>query len=371
MAETMRAYRMVEWGGAPRAAEVPVPAPAAGQVLVRVAGCGLCRSDLTMRRMPRSGGERLGWTVPFTLGHETAGWVAALGAGVDGLAEGDAVALAAAASCGTCWFCVRGLDNDCPHGLAGRGYGRDGGLADYVLVTGRRGLLPLGGLDPAHAGPLTDAGATAYHAVRRALPRITAGGTAVVLGAGGLGLFAVQFLRALTAARVVAVDPGPDRRALAQEAGAVPVDGVDASTAGRLRQLTGRAGADAVLDFVGTDETIAAGVAAVRAGGAYGLVGSAGGRLAKPWFGTLPRDGEVYTFQGATIADTQEAIALAGAGLIHNRVEEFGFDAVDEAYSRLAAGSLTGRAVVVFDRRPPQPSGVEPLPNANNIRVES
>ncbi|WP_143162756.1 zinc-binding dehydrogenase, partial [Couchioplanes caeruleus] len=184
----------------------------------------------------------------------------------------------------------------------------------------------------------------------RALPRITAGGTVAVLGAGGLGLFAVQFLRVLTAARVVAVDPGSDRRALAEEAGAVPLDGVDASTAGRLRQLTGRTGADAVLDFVGTDETIAAGVAAVRAGGAYGLVGSAGGRLTKPWFGTLPRDGEVYTFQGATIADASEVISLAGAGLIHNRVEEFAFDALDEAYARLAAGTLDGRAVIVFDR---------------------
>lgn len=367
--EMMRAYRMVEWGGAPQAVTVPVPAPGAGQVLVRVAGCGLCRSDLTMRRMPRTAGERLGWAMPYTLGHETAGWVAALGAGVDGLAEGDAVALAASASCGTCWFCLRGLDNGCPHGLAGRGYGRDGGLADYVLVTGRRGLLPLGGLDPRHAGPLTDAGATAYHAVRRALPRITAGGTVVVLGAGGLGLFAVQFLRVLTAARVVAVDPDPDRRALAEDAGAVPLDGVDAGTAGHLRRLTG-AGADAVLDFVGADETIAAGVTAVRAGGAYGLVGSAGGRLAKPWFGTLPRDGEVFTFQGATIADAQEVIALAGAGAVRNRVEEFAFGAVDEAYARLAAGTLTGRAVVAVDRYQRRLSDVESLPNANTIRVK-
>ncbi|MFI7600420.1 alcohol dehydrogenase catalytic domain-containing protein [Actinoplanes sp. NPDC049681] len=350
MGETMRAYRMVEWGRAPQAVEVPVPAPGAGQVLVRVAGCGLCRSDLTMRRMPRTAGERLGWAMPFTLGHETAGWVAALGTGVDGLAEGDPVALTASASCGTCWHCLRGLDTGCPHGLAGRGYGRDGGLAEYVLVTGRRGVLPLGGLDPAHAGPLTDAGATAYHAVRRALPRISAGGTVVVLGVGGLGLFAVQFLRVLTAARVVAVDPDPGRRALADEAGAVPCEGVNAETSGRLRRLTGSSGADAVLDFVGTDETIAAGVAAVRPGGAYGLVGSAGGRLCAPWFGTLPRDGEVFTFQGSTIADAQEVIALAGAGLIRNPVEEFAFEAVEEAYARLAAGTLTGRAVIVSGR---------------------
>ena len=347
----MRAYRMTGWGEAPAHTEVPVPAPGPGEVLIRVAGCGLCRSDLTMRQMPRKIGERLGWRMPFTLGHEIAGRVAATGPGVTGpgftgpgitgpggagLAVGTPVALTASASCGTCWHCVRGLDNSCPHGLAGRGYGRDGGLADYVLA-GSRSVLPLAGLDPRHAGPLTDAGATAYHAVRRALPRIVPGGTAMVLGAGGLGAFAVQFLRVLTAARVVAVDLDPARRAYAESVGAH-----------ETRSDVEAAHADAVLDFVGTDATIAAGIAAVRPGGAYGLIGSAGGRLDRPWFGTLPRDGEVYTFQGSTIADAQEVVALAAAGLIRNQVEEFPFEKAGEAYERLAAGTLTGRAVVLL-----------------------
>jgi propanol-preferring alcohol dehydrogenase len=345
----MRAYRMTGWTATPSAVEVPVPRPGPGQVLVRVAGCGLCRSDLTMSRMPQVAGERLGWAMPYTLGHETAGWIAALGAGVAGHTEGDPVALAAAGSCGTCWHCVRGLDNSCPRGLTGRGYGRDGGLADYVLVDDRRSLLRLGTLDPRRAGPLTDAGATAYHAVRRALGRVTPGGTAVVLGAGGLGAFAVQFLRVLTGARVVAVDTSPERVAHARAIGAHEgLPGVDESTVKQVRVLTEGRGADAVLDFVGTDETIAAGVASVRPGGAYGLIGSAGGKLDRPWFGALPRDGEIYTFQGGTIADAQEVLALAGAGLIRNDVEEFGFAETGEAYARLAAGTLTGRAVILL-----------------------
>ncbi|WP_030437132.1 alcohol dehydrogenase catalytic domain-containing protein [Actinoplanes subtropicus] len=326
----MRAFRLTDWGAAPAHEEVPVPSPGPGQVLVRVAGCGLCRSDLTMRQMPRPVGEKLAWQMPFTLGHETAGW----------LDDGTPVALAATASCGTCWFCVRGLESGCPHGLTGRGYGRDGGLAEYVLAD-RRGVLPLGGLDPRHAGPLTDAGATAYHAVRRALHRIVPGGAAVVIGAGGLGAFAVQFLRVLTSARVIAVDPLAGRVAYAETIGAHEV-------MSDVELLPRRLGADAVLDFVGSDQTIAAGIAAVRPGGAYGLIGSAGGRLERPWFGTLPRDGEVYTFQGSTIADAQEVIALAGAGLVRNQVEEFPFEKVEEAYERLAAGTLTGRAVVVL-----------------------
>ncbi|GAA2643510.1 oxidoreductase [Paractinoplanes durhamensis] len=315
---------------------MPEPEPGPGQVLIRVAGCGLCRSDLTMRQMPKPVGERLGWRMPFTLGHETAGWVAATGPGVTGLDVGAPVALTPADSCGTCWFCLRGLDNSCPAALTGRGYGRDGGLAEFVL-TGLRGVLPLAGLDPRHAGPLTDAGATAYHAVRRALPRIAPGGTVAVLGAGGLGAFAVQFLRVLTAARVVAVDIDPARLAYAESVGAHEVQ-----TSLDRKRL------DAVLDFVGTDATIAGGLAALRPGGAFGLIGSAGGRLERPWFGSLPRDGEVYTFQGSTIADAQEVIALAEAGLIRNQVDEFAFEKAAEAYERLAAGTLTGRAVVLL-----------------------
>lgn len=344
----MNAYRMVDWGQPPRMVEVPVPQPGPGQVLVRVAGCGLCRSDLTMRAMPRTVGERLGWAMPFTLGHEIGGWVAATGAGVAGVTEGDAVAVVSAASCGTCWYCLRGMDNSCPRGLAGRGYGRDGGLAPYVLVDQARALLRLAHVQARTAGPLTDAGATAYHAVRRALPRIVPGGTAVVLGTGGLGAFAVQFLRLLTPARVVAVDTSEQRREYAQALGAHhAVPGVGESTRDDLRAVVGPRGADAVLDFVGTDETIGVGCASVRPGGAFGLVGSGGGRLQAAWFGGLPRDGEVYTFQGGTIADVQEVLALADAGLIRNDVEELPIEDVEDAYTRLAAGTLPARAVVV------------------------
>jgi alcohol dehydrogenase, propanol-preferring len=349
MTGTMRAYRMTDWAAPPRAVEVPVPSPGPGQLVVRVAGCGLCRSDLAMRRLPRAMGERLGWTMPYTLGHETAGWLAAAGSGVTGLAEGDPVALVSAASCGTCWYCLRGLDNSCPRGVVGRGYGRDGGLADYVLVDHRRAVLALTSLDPRGAGPLTDAGATAYHAVRRALPRVTAGGTVVVFGAGGLGAFAVQFLRVLTAARVVAVDTNPDRLGYARTVGAHEgLVGVGDTTVDEIRSLCDGPGADAVLDFVGIDATIAAGVASVRPGGAYGLVGAAGGKLDRAWYGALPRDGEVYTFQGGTVADVQEVLGLAAAGLVRNEVEEFGFADIGEAYGRLAAGTLSGRAVVVL-----------------------
>ena len=332
----MRAYRVVQWEQPPELVEVEQPTAGPGQVVVRVAGNGLCHSDAMMSQIPASIGEMLGWQVPFTLGHEIAGHVHEVGAGVTGVGVGDPVALVSPTSCGTCRYCLRGQDSACPHGLAGRGYGRDGGLADYVLVESTRSLLPLGDLDPVEAGPLTDAGATAYHAVRRVVPRLPPGSTAVVIGAGGLGSFAVQLLRVLTPATVVAVDTNEARLAIAAELGAHDV---------RL-ELAGAAVADAVLDFVGVDATISAGATATRPYGAFGVVGAAGGTFKGPWYGGLPKDADVFTFQGSTIADAQDVVTLAAAGVIRSEVDVFPLDRVADAYDALEHGRLRGRAVV-------------------------
>lgn len=347
----MRAFRLTAWETPASLVAAPVPEPGPGQVRVRVAGCGLCHSDLAMMAMPGAMGEALGWQIPFTLGHETAGWIEATGPGVDlppGLALGDAVALVSPSSCGTCRWCLAGRENACPNGLVGRGYGRDGGLAELVVVDDVRSLVALGGLDPAVAGPLTDAGATSHHAVARALPRVRADGTVVVIGAGGLGAFVLQILRARRpAARLVAVDPDPARRAVALACGAdVALDGVGETTGRELRGLLGADGADAALDLVGTDDTIRTAVRTVGPGGAVGVVGAAGGTLRRPWYGTLPRDGEVFTFQGSDLADVAEVVALAGAGQVRVDVVPYALDDVVDAYAALEAGGLPGRIVV-------------------------
>jgi propanol-preferring alcohol dehydrogenase len=332
----MSAYRIVAWEQPPQLVEVPVPEPAPGEVLVEVAGNGLCHSDATMALMPGALGEALGWNVPFTLGHEVGGHVADLGAGVEGVAVGDPVALVSPSSCGVCDLCRAGRDSACADGLVGRGYGRDGGLARYVLARAPRDIIKLRSLDPLLAGPLTDAGATSHHAVSRVLPKLVEGSTAVVIGVGGLGAFAVQLLRALTPAHVVAVDPNAARRELASELGAHEV----------VDDVCGLPRADAVLDIVGTDATIAAGLGATRAYGSFALVGAGGGTYARPWFNGLPRDVEVFTFQGSNIADAQAVIALAEAGRIKSLVDVFPLERVAEAYEVLEAGALRGRAVV-------------------------
>jgi alcohol dehydrogenase, propanol-preferring len=343
---TMLAYRLLDWQQQPELVETEIPTPGRGEVLIKIAGNGLCHSDLTMMQMPGSIGEMIGWQVPFTLGHEIGGWIDKIGPEVTGFEIGQAVALVSPASCGTCRLCLRGRDSACPHGLVGRGYGRDGGLAQYVVAP-TRSVVSIGDLDPRNAAPLTDAGATSYHAVRKVLHKLTPGSTAVVIGSGGLGAFAVQLLRVLSPATVIAVDSSEARLAYAAELGAhYGVSGVDSETVNVLRRLTNGEMATAVLDFVGIDTTISAGITATQPFGTYGVIGSNGGTFKRAWYGGLPRDGEVIHFQGSSIADADEVVRLAEQGLIRSDADLFELSNVTAAYEALHSGTLRGRAVV-------------------------
>lgn len=348
----MTAFRLTAWQQPPELVQIPVPDPGPGEVLVRVAGNGLCHSDITMMGMPGEIGEAIGWQIPFTLGHEAAGWIAAVGPDVEGAEVGAAVALMSANSCGTCRWCVAGRDSLCQDNMVGRGYGRDGGLAEYVLARADRELIPLGDLDPTTAGTLTDAGATSYHAVSRVIDRLRAVGverpTVAVFGIGGLGTFAVQILAALGDSTIIAVDQDPARREHALALGAHhAVEGIDRGTRRALRELVGPDGVDGILDIVGTDETIDCGIRSLARGGVFSLVGAAGGKLDKPWFSTLPHEAEVFTFQGSSRAHVEAVIGLAREGRIRVEAETFALADVATAYERMEAGTLTARAVVV------------------------
>src|SRR6478672_1827330 len=232
----MLAYRLLQAQSQPEFQEVPEPQPGPGQVVVRVAGSGLCHTDFTVISRNRSY-----WTnqpPPFTLGHEIAGWVEEVGTGVTKFQRGDAVAVNPSwASCGRCHMCRSGEENHCLYQKAIRapGVGYDGGHAPYVLVPAARFLIPIGDLDPIDAAPLTDAGLTTYTAIKAALPFIWPGSTTVVIGIGGLGLYAIQFLRQLTGARIVAVVSKESRSKLASEAGADDVIASGSDTADRIR----------------------------------------------------------------------------------------------------------------------------------------
>jgi propanol-preferring alcohol dehydrogenase len=337
----MKAYRLLDWQQA-GFDEVPVPQPGTGQVRVKVAGVGLCHSDVIFLEAPAG---LLPYEVPFTLGHEIAGWIDAVGSGVDGVSVDEAVAVACMAPCGVCRWCLRGQDNYCVDTWHGRGFGVDGGLAEYVVV-GASQVVPLGDLDPRIVSPLTDAGATSYHAVKKVLPKIHDDSTVVVIGVGGLGAYGVQWVRMLTSARVIAVESRPERLAAARELGAHEVVEAGEGLSKRLAAVIGDGGADAVLDFVGSDATIRASFRNAAKAGAIALVGQGFGS-AEIRYGALPHDCDLFNPQGATIAELHEVVALAQSGNVVVELEQFAFENTAAAYERLTAGTLNGRAVVL------------------------
>ncbi|MGA2013927.1 MAG: alcohol dehydrogenase catalytic domain-containing protein, partial [Solirubrobacteraceae bacterium] len=271
--------RLTAWQSDPVVTEVPVPVPHGSEVLVAVGAAGLCRSDIHIMSSPP---DTYPYALPFTLGHETAGRVAARGPSASGVADGDAVVVYSRWGCGTCWQCANGRDNACARtqrGPHGAGLGRDGGLAEYLLVPSARFLIPAPGLDPVLAAPLADAALTAYHAVKLSLSALRPGTTALVLGIGGLGQMAVQVLKAITPARIVAVDIRPAALELAREAGADVTLSADGLTAEAIRSHTGPDGAMVALDFVGNDATLALAAGSVAQGGEITFVGRGGGQL--------------------------------------------------------------------------------------------
>ncbi|GAA0985733.1 NAD(P)-dependent alcohol dehydrogenase [Acrocarpospora macrocephala] len=335
----MRAFRLLEWGKPPELVDVPVPEPGPSEVLVRVGGVGACHSDLSI--MNRSAGG----PVPFTLGHETAGWVAAVGPGAGRLAVGDPVLVYISWACGRCVRCRQGLDHWCVDRGPMAGMGADGGLAEYQLVPSERYLVPLDGLDPRTAGPLADAGLTAYHAVRRSSPVLVGPGhTVLVIGVGGLGHMAVQIARAITTARIIAVDTDERKLALARRLGADAfLAGADAIEG--VRELTKGEGASLVIDFVGTDATLAFAAASARIFGHLTLVGAAMGTLPLT-FASIPKECSVAVTGMGSIPDLHEVVELARAGLIGAEVETFPLEQAPEVYRRLDRGEIVGRAVL-------------------------
>src|SRR4051812_7245051 len=337
----MRAHRLLGWQQ-PGFAEVPQPQPGAGGVLVRGGGGGLCPSHVLFLDSPRG---VLPYAVPFTLGHETAGWVEALGEGVDDLTVGAAVAVACMSPCWSCRWCLRGADNYCVDSWHGRGFGQDGGLASHLTVR-RAELVPLGGLDPRIVAPLTDAGATSYHAVQRVRAKLPGqGATVVVIGVGGLGGYAVQWLRLQTSARIIVIEARRERMQAAREVGADEVVVAGEGLSRRLRDAVGPDGADGTLDFVGTDQTLNAAIRNAATLGAVAIVGQGFGTAQVRW-GQLRHDCDVFIPQGAPIAELHEVVALAQQHDLRHDIEQFGFDEVPDAYDRLRAGSLNGRAVI-------------------------
>jgi alcohol dehydrogenase, propanol-preferring len=342
----MRAYRLTEWQSQPELLDVAVPEPDPGEVLIKIGGAGACHSDLHLMEWPPG---TTGFDPPFTLGHENAGWVEALGAGVEGLRAGEAVAVYGPWGCGRCPACRRSAENYCERqadiGAFGGGLGLDGGMADYMLVPHSRLLLPLGDLDPRDAAPLTDAALTPYHAIKRSLHLLVPGSTAVVIGAGGLGHMGVQILRALSPAQVIALDTSPDKLLLASDVGADEAVLAGSGSAAAILEMTNGKGAELVLDMVGAEDSMALGAKLARMQGHLTVVGLAGGNFEFA-FGALNFEAQLTMPYWGSAIELGEVLELARAGKIRAHVERFGLEQAAEAYQRMREGDLAGRAVI-------------------------
>ena len=343
----MRAVRLHAPGEPLRVEEVATPEPSGTEVRIRVAGCGVCHTDLHI-----VDGIQPRVELPVTIGHEVAGWIDAVGPGAEGLLgrhgleSGTSVVVFGGWGCGECRECTAGQEQRCAFSRA-PGFQADGGYAEFMLVPDPRHLVPLKRLDAVRAAPLADAGLTPYRAVRRAEPWLTAGARVLVIGCGALGQFALQYLRLLPDAGgelLVAVrELSPARLERATELGAdlALLDGEPDMTLDALG-----APADVVFDFVGTEPTLAHASAVVAQGGLIVLVGEAGGSLAFS-FDQPPIESWLTTVAWGSRDDLREVVALAERHRIEWQVDTLPLSDAAIAHERLRAGEVAGRQVLV------------------------
>ncbi len=342
----MQAYRLFAWKEPARLVDIPIPEPGPGEVLIKVAGNGICQSDLHLMHDWEAAPPHLDLQLPMTIGHEIGGWIEASGPGVKGFAKGSSCVVTIA-GCGRCRPCAMGWNNYCCHLGSQPGMGRDGGLAEYVVAPAA-GIVLLDTLEPWLAAPLTDAGLSAYHAVRRVLPRLIPGSRAVVIGIGGLGHMAVMILKAISPANIIALDINPKALELARDLGADSCLISDDGAAEAVLAASGGERVEAVLDFVGAGATIALSAKVINSLGEIVVVGRGRGSFSFH-DRCLPYGATISTTFGGSKAELIDLIALTKAGKIKPHLVRMPLSRIEEAFAELAAGTLSGRAVISPD----------------------
>jgi NAD+-dependent secondary alcohol dehydrogenase Adh1 len=312
-------------------------------VIVRIGGAGVCRTDLhIVEGIWRS---KVDVALPYIMGHENAGWVEAVGRGVEGVKVGDAVICHPLVTSGHCLACRRGDDM---HATDSKfpGINADGGYAEYLL-TGERALIKLPqSLAPKDVAPYTDAGLTAYRAAKKASRHLLPGQYCVVIGAGGLGHIGIQVLAALCAAEIIVVDRSDMALQLAEECGAHHKVKADGNEVEAVAALTGGHGAEAVIDFVGEGDAVARGLAMTRGGGTYYIVGY-GGKIELPTIDMITAEKTIVGNLVGTYPELVELMALADRGRVNLATREYRLDQANEALRDLHHGKIKGRAVLI------------------------
>ena len=341
----MRAARLHAYHEGLKLDEVDEPhATGPLDVVVRVGAAGLCRTDLHIQEGQWA--EKSGVALPYTPGHENAGWVHEIGPAVTNVEVDDTVIVHPFISCGLCPPCRRGDDMHCHNGSF-PGINRDGGFAD-LLFTSARSVVKLDpSLHPRDIAALADAGLTAIHAVKKAIPVLGPGTRAVVIGAGGLGHIGIQCLKAMTPAEVIVVDPSEKALALAGEVGADRTIKVDGSKhVDTVKELTDGVGAEAIIDFVGEKGAIEDGIAMVQDGGFYYVIGY-GENIDIPTIDVISREISFIGNLVGTYVDLQELMTLTAQGKVTLHTSTYPLDAINDAMADLDNGRLQGRGILI------------------------
>jgi NAD+-dependent secondary alcohol dehydrogenase Adh1 len=323
--------------------EVPEPALRGPlDVIVKVGGAGVCRTDLHI--MEGQWDAAVHTPLPYILGHENAGWVHEVGSAVTNVAVGDTVILHPTPTCGLCHACRAGDDMHCINSEF-PGLSRDGGMAEYLLTTARACIKLDPQTQPKDVAALADAGITAYHAVRKAIPLLYPGTSCVVIGAGGLGHIGIQCLAALTATKIIVVDRNPDALKLAEQLGAQHTVVADGGHVDAVKELT-NGGATVVLDFVAEQGAENDGWAMTGEAGSYFVIGY-GGELHIPTLDIITTERNIIGNIVGTYNDLAELMVLAEGGRVTLHTRTYPLDAAPEAFADLDAGRVRGRAILI------------------------
>ena len=351
----MNAARLHEYHQALKVEQVEEPkATGPFDVVVKIGAAGLCRTDLHIQEGQWA--EKSEVKLPYVPGHENAGWVHEIGSGVSNVEVGDTVIVHPFISCGLCRPCRKGDDMHCINGSF-PGINRDGGFAELLLTSARSVVKLDPSLEPASIAALADAGLTAIHAVKKAIPVLGAGTKAVVIGAGGLGHIGIQCLKAYTPTEIIVVDPNEKALALAKELGADHTIKVDtqrtssSSTGGSshidtVQEITDGMGAEAIIDFVGENGAVEDGVAMIQDGGFYYVIGY-GQNIDIPTIDVISREISFIGNLVGTYVDLQDLMTLTAQGKVTLHTTTYPLDAINDAMADLDNGRLQGRGILV------------------------
>lgn len=340
----MRAVQVIGYHTKLQLTEIPEPQIEGPlDVIVRIGGAGVCRTDLHI--LEGQWEEKTGVALPYTIGHENAGWVHAVGDAVTNVAVGDKVILHPLITCGLCRACRSGDDVHCENSQF-PGIDTNGGYAEYLRTTARSVVRINDSLEPADVAALADAGLTAYHAVAKVAKTTRPGDVCVVIGAGGLGHIGVQVLKAISGVTVVVLDRNPDAVELAVGIGADRGIVADGSQVEQVLELTNGHGAEAVVDFVGEGGATREGIAMLRRAGNYYVVGY-GENIDVPTIDVISTEINFIGNLVGSYNDLQELMTLAAQGKVTLHTTKYPLDDFQRALDDLDSGRVRGRAILV------------------------